>query len=271
MSTTIDTFIYLKRDIEQSFQRVQTIYNSSHYDQQQLNQLLNHISCTLDDLEQVNQLLHSSSTLENSSVSKPNTHSLSLSENENDFEEEKTSFLPQQRNTQISIRDQKQKRFTVGYSKENEEPLLTSNSNITSNEREDFIRRMKTQFDYYKTKNQSTKNDAQMEIIRLDPAPEEETEDQIIRKQDDQLEDFHLSIVSLKNLTQNINLEINDHIRVLDNLETSMVNSQNRVENLTSRTKNFIRTSADGVGGHTCLFCIAVGLFFLIVILILFF
>jgi len=274
MSTTIDTFIYLKRDIEQSFQRVQTIYNSSHYNPQQLDQLFNHISCTLDDLEKVNQLLQSSSTLENSSVnipSKQNTDSLSLSENENDFEEEKTKFIPQKRNTQISIKDQAQKRFTVGYSKENEEPLLTSNSNITSDEREDFIRRMKTQFDYYKNKNQSTKKDAQMEIIRLDPAPEEETEDQMIRRQDDQLEDFHLSIVSLKNLTQNINLEINDHIRVLDNLETTMVDSQNGVENLTSRTKTFIRTSAGGVGGHTCLFCIAVGLFFLIIILVLFF
>jgi hypothetical protein len=110
-----------------------------------------------------------------------------------------------------------------------------------------------------------------MEIIRLDPAPEEETEDQIISKQDEQLEDFHLSIVSLKNLTQSINLEINDHIQVLDNLETNMVNSQNRVENLTNRTKTFIRTSTDGIGGHTCLFCIAVVLFFLIIILILFF
>jgi len=283
MSTTIDTFIYLKRDIEQSFQHVQTISNSSHYDQQKLDQLLNHISCTLDDLQKVNQLLSSSSTFENSSVNIPlkqNTHSLNHSENENDFEEENIQFIPQKSTTQISINDQIQKRFTVGYSKENEESLLSSNSNMTNttivllpsfDEREDFIRRMKIQIDHYKNKSQSRKKEAQMEIIRLDQAPEEETEDQIIRKQDEQLEDFHLSIVSLKNLTQNMNLEINDHIRVLDNLETNMINSQNRIENLTNRTKTFIRTSTGGVGGHTCLFCTAVGLFFLIVILILFF
>jgi len=270
MNTTIDTFIYLKRDIEQSFQRVQKIYNSSQHDPQELDQLFNHISCTLDDLQKVNQLLHSSSTLENQSV---NTPLLNLSENEN------TKFIPEERNTQISIKDQAQKHFSVGYSKENEEPLLPSNANITnttivllpsSDEREDFIGRMKTEFVYYKNKFQQTKKEPPMEIIRLDQAPEE-NEDQIIRKQDEQLEDFHHSIVSLKNLTQNINFELNDHIRVLDNLETGMISSQNRVENLTNRSKNFIRTSGDGVGGHTCLFILAVALFFLIVILILFF
>jgi hypothetical protein len=247
MSTTIDTFIYLKRDIEQSFQRVQTISNSSHYNPHELDQLLNHISCTLDDLQKINQLLHSSSTLEN-------THPLNLSENEDDFEDTKK---------------------LISQKRQNEESFLSSNSNLihptSSDEREEFVRSMKTQLDYYKNKVQSTKKDAPMEIIRLDQAPEEETEDQIISKQDAQLNDFHLSIVSLKNLTQNINLEINDHIRVLDNLETNMVNSQNRVQNLTNRTKSFIRVSTDGVGGHTCLFCIAIGLFFLIVILILFF
>jgi syntaxin 8 len=279
MSTTIDTFIYLKRDIEQSFQRVQKIYNSSQHDQQELDQLFNHISCTLDDLQKVNQLLHSSSTLENQSVNIPlkqNTPLLNLSENENDFQEENTKFITEKRNTQISIKDQTQKHFSVGYTKENEEPLLSSNSNTTtvllpsSDEREDFIGRMKTEFVYYKNKFQQTKKEPPMEIIRLDQAPEE-NEDQIIREQDEQLEGIHHSIVSLKNLTQNINFEINDHIRVLDNLETGMINSQNRVENLTNRTKTFIRTSGDGVGGHTCLFILAVGLFFLIVILILFF
>jgi len=167
------------------------------------------------------------------------------------------------------------KRFTVGYSKDNEERLLSSNSNNTItvllpsvDEREDFIRRMKSQYDYYKNKMSPTTNEAQMEVIRLDQAPDE---DHIIRKQDEQLEDIHHSIISLKNLTKNINFEIDDHIRVLDNLETDMIDSQNRVANLTNRTKNFIRTSGDSVGGHTCLFAIAVGLFFLIVILILFF
>ncbi len=263
MSTTIDTFIYLKRDIEQSLQRVQTIYNSSRYNPQELDQLFNHISCTLDDLQKVNQLLQSSSTLENFSVnisSKQNTHPLNLSDNENDFEEEKTKFFPPLRST------------TVGYSKENEGSSNINMSNTTFDEREEFIHRMKNEFEYYKNKkNQLTKKDGQMEIIRLDQAADEETEDHIIRKQDEQLEDFHLSIVSLKNLTQNMNSEINDHIRVLDNLETNMIHSQSRVENLTNRTKNFLRVSNDGVGGHTYLFCIAVGLFFLIVILILFF
>jgi chromosome segregation ATPase len=239
MSTTIDTFIYLKRDIEQSFQRVQTITTSSHYNPQELDQLLNHISCTLDDLEKINQLLRSSST-----------HPLDLSENEDDFED--TTKLVSKKHQ----KDQNEKSFLSSYS---------------SDEREEFVRHMKTQLDYYKTKVQSTKKDAPMEIIRLDQPLEEETEDQMICKQDAQLNDFHLSIVSLKNLTQNINAEINDHIQVLDNLETNMVNSQNRVENLTKRTKNFIRISTGGVGGHTCLFCIAVGLFFLIVILIVFF
>jgi flagellin-like hook-associated protein FlgL len=223
MSTTIDTFIYLKRDIEQSFQRLEKISISPTYHQQEINQLINHISCTLDDLQKVNQ-------------SKSNTHPLNLSDDEN------------------------------------EEPLLSSTNPVpTADEREEFIVRMKVQFDYYKNKIPPRKNEDQMEIIRLDQAAEDENEDQIIRKQDEQLEDIHHSIISLKNLTTNMNFEINDHIRVLDNLETDMVSSQNRVENLTKRTKNFIRISADGVGGHTCLFAIAVGLFFLIIILILFF
>jgi hypothetical protein len=234
MNTTIDTFIYLKRDIEQSFQRLQTISNSPRYHHQELEQLFNHISCTLDDLQKVNQLLHSSSI--------PPSKSLKLSENE----EENTNF-------------------TIGYSKENEESSI-----MTSDQREDFINNMKTQFNYYKNKIQPIKKDSQMEIIRLDQASEE-NEDQIILKQDEQLEDMHHSIVSLKNLTKNINFEINDHIRVLDDLETDMIDNQNRVENLTRRTKNFLRISKDGVGGHTCLFCTAVGLFFLIIILILFF
>jgi hypothetical protein len=243
MSTTIDTFIYLKKDIEQSFQRVQTITTSSHYNPHELDQLLNHISCTLDDLQKINQLLRSHST-----------HPLDLSDHDDDFED--TTRL-------VSKKRQKD---------QNDESLLSSNSNFTSSdEREEFVRNMKTQLDYYKTKVQSIKKDAPMEIIRLDLAPEEETEDRLIAKQDAQIDDMHLSIVSLKNLTQNINLEINDHIRVLDNLETNMVHSQNGIENLTKRTKEFIRISSGGVGGHTCLFCIAVGLFFLIVILILFF
>ena len=115
-----------------------------------------------------------------------------------------------------------------------------------------------------------------MEIIRLDPPvddddDDEQTDDRLIRKQDEQLDGIHHSIVSLKNLTQTMNFEINDHLRVLDGLETGMIESQNGVESLTKQTKHFIRTSPDGVGGHTCLFAIAVGLFFLIIILILFF
>ncbi|CAF0904366.1 unnamed protein product [Adineta steineri] len=244
MSTTIDTFIYLKRDIEQSFQRVQAISNSSQYDQQELDQLFNHISCTLDDLQKINQSVN---------IPLPD-----LSENENDSEGENTEFISQ-------------KHFTVSYSKDS-----NINNGTTYEEREDFIRRMKTELTYYKSKIQPTKKENQMEIIRLDQAPEEEDdddghEDHIIRKQDQQLEDMHHSIVSLKNLTKNINFEINDHINILDTLETDMVNSHNHIENLTNRTKNFIRTSAGGVGGHTCLFAVAIGLFFLIIILILFF
>jgi hypothetical protein len=156
---------------------------------------------------------------------------------------------------------------------QNEEPLLSSNTALlpSVDEREDFIRRMKTQFNYYKSKTPSTKREAQMEIVRLDQAPEEENEDRLISKQDEQLEGIHHSIISLKNLTHNINFEIDDHIRVLDNLETGMVDSQNRVENLTKHTKHFLRTTADGVGGHTCLFATAVLLFLVIIILILFF
>lgn len=110
-----------------------------------------------------------------------------------------------------------------------------------------------------------------METIRLDPTAEDESEDRIILKQDEQLNGLHHSIVSLKNLTQNINFEINDHLRVLDNLESSMITRQDGVESLTKQTKYFIRNSGDGVGGHTCLFAVSVALFFLIVILILFF
>ena len=133
---------------------------------------------------------------------------------------------------------------------------------------------MKRQFNYYKAKRQKLQTEAQMEIVHLDQTyddDDEENVDHILRKQDEHLDDVHHSIISLKNLTHNINFEINDHLRVLNNLENDMTNSQNRVENLTNRTKHFIRTSTDGVGGHTCLFAIAVGLFFLIIILILFF
>lgn len=262
MNAAMDTFIYLKRDIEQSFQRVQTILTSSPHNSHELDQLLNHISCTLDDLQKLNQSLRSPSTTHS-------TLSIELSDDENDFDDH-AKLISSKRNT-----DHSEKHLTVGYSKEYEQSFVsTANStshSISSNEREEFIQSMKTQLDYYKTKAKSSRKDAPMEIIRLDPAPEEETEDQMLRKQDAQLEDFHLSIVSLKNLTQNINCEINDHIRVLDNLESNMISSQNRVQNITNRTKNFLRISSDGVGGHTCLFCTAVGLFFLIVILIIFF
>lgn len=262
MNTAMDTFIYLKRDIEQSFQRVQTLLNSSPYNSHEIDQLFNHISCTLDDLHKLNQSLRSSSTTNN-------THTLDLSDDENDFDDN-VKLITSKRN-----KDHSEKHPTVGYSKEYEQSFVSTNNSIShsssSDEREEFVRSMKTQLDHYKTKAKSLRKDAPMEIIRLDPAAEEETEDQMLRKQDAQLEDFHLSIVSLKNITQNINTEIDDHIRVLDNLESNMVNSQNRVQNLTNRTKNFLRVSGDGVGGHTCLFCTAVGLFFLIVILIIFF
>ncbi|CAF3640613.1 unnamed protein product [Rotaria sordida] len=285
MSTAIDTFIYLQRDIEQSFQRVQTICSSSHYDQQELNQILNHISCTLDDLQKVNQLIDSRSTLENHPVNitsnRNASHLLNLSDNENDFNEENIKFIQQKPKTEISIKDETQKKIRISYSKENEKPLLSSNSNIINtntvllpsfNEREDIINHIKLQYDYYKNKIQPINKETQMEIIHLDQTPEDEkNEDQIIRKQDEHLDHIHNSIISLKNLTHNINFEIDDHIQVLDNLETGMINSQNHVESLTNQTKYFIRTSTDGVGGHTCLFAIAVGLFFLIVILIIFF
>ncbi|CAF3900673.1 unnamed protein product [Rotaria magnacalcarata] len=266
MTTVIDTFLYLQRDIEQSFQRVQTIFSSSHYDRRELDRIFNHISCTLDDLEKVNQLINSSSSVENESVNITSNQNASLLLNlsENDLGDEVS-------NSRISIKNSTKNNFTVGYSKENEERLLVTNSNATVDlqpsfdEREDFIRRMKLQHDYYKNKIQSINNETQMEIIQLDQTPDDhKNEDHIIRKQDEQLEQIHHSIVSLKNLTQNINFEINDHIRVLDNLETGMIDSQGHVERLTNQTKTFIRSSADDVGGHTCLFALAVGLFFIL-------
>ncbi|CAF1565018.1 unnamed protein product, partial [Rotaria sordida] len=167
MTTAIDTFIYLQRDIEQSFQRVQTICSSSHYDQQELNQILNHISCTLDDLQKVNQLIDSRSTLENHPVNitsnRNASHLLNLSDNENDFNEENIKFIQQKPKTEISIKDETQKNIRISYSKENEKPLLSSNSNIINtktvllpsfNERKDIINHMKLQYDYYKNKIQ---------------------------------------------------------------------------------------------------------------------
>ena len=68
MRTKIDTFIYLTRDIERSFQRIQILFNSTCYDLQEIDQVLNHISCTLDDLEKVNELLYSSTNIADSSV-----------------------------------------------------------------------------------------------------------------------------------------------------------------------------------------------------------
>lgn len=258
----MDTFIYLKRDIEQSFQRVQKLLTSPFSNPQELDQLFNHISCTLDDLQKLNQSLQPSSTT-------TNTHASDLSDDENDTDDNIKLIASKRK------KDHSDKHLAVGYSKEYEQSFVSSNNStnhsISSNEREEFIHTMKTQLDHYKSRAKSTRKDAPMEIIRLDPAVEDETEDQIIRKQDSQLEDIHHSIVSLKNMTLNINSEINDHIRVLDNLESNMISSQTRVKNLTNRTKNFLRTAGDGVGGNTCLFCTAVGLFFLIVILIIFF
>lgn len=285
MKTTVDTFIYLQRDIEQSFQHVQTTLSSSHYDQQELDHLFNHISCTLDDIGKINQLIDASPNIDNHSVNITSNvtvpSSIDLYENENDFGEENTKLIQQNFNTSISIKDQTENEFLVDYSKENKEPLLSSTSNMhnttlvllpSNDEREDFIRRMKQQYDFYKNKIQSMKKETHMEIIELDQVTEDEkNQDAIIRQQDEHLDDMHHSIISLKNLTQNINTEINSHLRVLDNLETGMVNSQDHAQSLTHQTKTFIRKSTDGVGGHTCLFAIAVGLFFLIVILIIFF
>jgi len=233
MSSTIDTFIYLQRDIEQSFQRIHKLFCLSSIPHNEIEQILNHISCTLDDLQKVNQLLH-------------------IPTDKSDNSDEKAQFLP-------TKQQQQQQQLSVSYSKE-----LTAPS---TDERQEYLIQMKSQLDYYQNKIQSSKTDSQMDIIRLD----QENEDQLIRQQDEQLEDFHLSIVSLKNLTQNMNFEINDHIRVLDNLETGMTHSQSRVENLTHRTKDLLLSSTDGFVTHTCLFSIAIILFFLIVILVLFF
>lgn len=227
MSSTIDTFIYLQRDIEQSFQRVQKLFNLSSIPHGEIEQILNHISCTLDDLQKVNQLLL-------------------VSTDKTDDSDEKAKFLPT-------------KQHSISYSKELILPSI--------DERQEYVVQMRNQLEYYQNKIQSSKTDSQMDIIRLD----QENEDQMLREQDQQLEDFHLSIVSLKNLTQNMNFEINDHIRVLDNLETGMVHSQSRVENLTRRTKDFFLSSTDGFLTNTCLFSTAIILFFLIVILVLFF
>ena len=279
MRTKIDTFIYLARDIEQSFQRIQILFNSTHYNLQEIDQVLNHISCTLDDLEKVNELLHSSSNIAYSPVnitSNQNVlYSLNLPEHDElNLNEENTKLIETKFNNQISIENLTQQKSTINYNEE--KTFLSSKSDtktidlLSLQERTDFILCMKKQFNYYKTKRQT---ETQMEIIHLDQAydDEEDNIDSILRKQDEHLEDVHHSIVSLKNLTHNINFEIDDHLRVLDNLGIDMTNSQNRIENLTNRTQHFIRTSTDCIGGHTCLFTIAVGLFFLIVILILFF
>ena len=274
MTTTVDTFLYLQRDIEQSFHR---LHSSSFRNQQELDQLLHHVSCTLDDLQEVHQLLPSSSTFEHQAVDIAD--SSVLSDNENELEQENTLFIPPKSHTSISIKDPLEKGFVVGYSKVKESSLLSSNTHTTASgallpsfdERRDFIRRMKAQLHSCRNDMQLVRKELPMETIRLDPAPEEESEDRIILKQDAQLDGLHHSIVSLKNLTKNINFELDDHLRVLDTLESNMITRQNGVETLTKQTKHFIRTSGDGVGGHTCLFAVAIGLFFLIVILILFF
>ena len=274
MTTTVDTFLYLQRDIEQSFYR---LHSSSFRNQQDFDQLLHHISCTLDDLQEVHRLLPSTSTVEHQIVDIPEP-SVSFN-SENELNQENSLFIPQRSHTTISITDPSQKGFTVGYSRVKESSLASSNTHTTAssallpsfNERKDFIRRMQSQLDSCRHDMQVMRRELPMETIRLDPTADDESEDRIILKQDEQLDGLHHSIVSLKNLTQNINFEIDDHLRVLDNLESSMITRQNGVESLTKQTKHFIRNSGDGVGGHTCLFAVSIGLFFLIVILILFF
>ena len=248
MSTTVDTFIYLQRDIEQSFDRLS---RSSFRNQQEFDQLLRHLTCTIDDLQEVHRLL-SSSVNGDSNVNKSR-----FDQNER----EEMQIFPSNFGT------------SVAFSKPNGSNIQTTNSSATSipsvEQREDFIHRMRQQLDVYRDKNE-WKKQAPMEIIRLDPNFEDDDEDRRIVQQDKQLEDIHHSIVSLKNLTTNINTEIDGHIRVLDNLEVSMADNQDRVQNLTRLTKTFF-LSSDGVGGHTYLFILAVGLFFLIIVLILFF
>jgi len=193
MTSTVDTFIYLQRDIEQSFQRLET---SSFVDPN----LLHHISCTIDDLEEIHRLLSTSNADE---ITTKSSSSVSFVK------------IP------------------------------------SADEREVFLRQNREKLDVFK---------------RQTPI----NEDQQLRNQDEHLDTIHKSIVSLKNLSQNIHQEIDDHLRVLDTLGTEMIESQNRVENLHRKTKNFLLNSSDGVAGHTCLFSIAVLLFFLIIILILF-
>jgi chromosome segregation ATPase len=267
MTTTVDTFIYLQRDIEQSFQRLQTC---SFRDQQEFDQHLRHLSCTIDDLQEIHRLVSLSSIPEQQqsiNVTRPfRTSTVDLVQHNNEFEHENQSFLLR-------------KSLAVDESNHTDTSRLSSNSIMSTttslpslNEREDFIHRMKTQLNTYKTKSQPLNNATTMETIHLDPLTlDNETDDQRIRQQDEQLDSIHHSVVSLKKLTQNINFEINDHLDILDNLESNMIRSQNHAETLTRRTKDFLQTSGDSVAGHTCLFAIAIGLFFSIVILILFF
>lgn len=246
MSTTIDTFIYLQRDIEHSFQRLD---HSTFRNQSEFEQLVNHLRCTLDDLEQVNRLISSSN-------------------------DERFQHLLPNPTTTTRINEQTEVLMSphsniVEFSK-----IDDSNSNERTNclptreQREDFIRRMKKKLEI--SQDKSWIKSTAMETIRLDPVADDENDDQRILREDKHLDDIHHSIVSLKNLTRNINAEIDDHIRVLDDLDSNMINSQRRVEHITRQTQNFF-LSSDGVGGHTCLFAIAVCLFFLIVVLILFF
>ena len=214
MTSTVDTFIYLQRDIEQTFQRLQT---SSFASQQDYDQLLHHLSCTLDDLEEVHRLLP-----------------------------------PSDQTDEINAKSSSSVSFAKFPS---------------FDEREEYLRRMRKQCETCRTNVPKRP----METVRLDLPLDDENEDQLIRKQDEHLEHIHHSIVSLKNLSQNIHQEIDDHLRVLDHLGTGMTDTHNQVENLHRQTKNFLQRSGDGIGGHTGLFSIAVLLFFLIVILILFF
>ncbi|CAF0722561.1 unnamed protein product [Didymodactylos carnosus] len=289
----VDSFLKLKSDIQRSFIKIQQIYADSSSDKSELENLFKNITWSLEDLEKLNQLsqnndddqIDDQSQCRNVKIEEENT-SLTFDgdvSNQSDDEGEDKTLLKRERSHRLTKKNRSStiKQYDVfPYSKENSEPLLvkttkdTSTTNFLSyNERIDYVKRMRAQLHYYK--NEMIKQQ-EMEIVQLSPPPSPpptallRSQDEILKTQDEQFDNIHSTVISLKNLTQNINFELGGHVQVLNNLDQNMTHNQNNIQQLTVQTDYFIRNKSDPIV-HTFLTAIAIILFFIIIILLVFF
>ncbi|CAF0867355.1 unnamed protein product [Didymodactylos carnosus] len=284
----IESFLNLKNDIEKSFIKIEQLYAQTSKDDNELENLFKNIAWNLEDLEKLNQLPQNNNDdeLSQSHHKEIEDENVSLPilddkiSNEFDEEAEDKTLLKREFThplETINNRSSKPKQHSIFfYSKENSEPFLLKKTNIlntnfsSSNERIDYVKRMRIRLNYYKNEMMKQEN---MDIVNLSPSLStslSSSRDAILKTQDEQLNTIHSTVLSLKHLTQNINFELDGHVQVLNNLDQNMVHNQNNIEQLTKQTNYFVRNKSDPIA-HTLLTILAIVLFFIIIILLLFF